>query len=323
MGRSKCPKRPWIVCSAAAVHSNRKYPLYKTSLYTFAKLIGDSENIVPNLVSSISGFSPISRRVFERFKLADQIEKFDASNCLFTIIKVTGNIDLHPDRIDNFQIGYRFEHLLMRFNEQASEAAGDYFTPPSSASCQISPNPANRMSTSPASTARFTIRLAERAAYLPHPRSSSSRKTSGRSLRCSAKNTTMSLEQLPCTQVALERLKDDAGMNDCPILSSAAARQARNQRVGFRSDSVPVSRESQIEAIYSTLRIASTSRRTHLDQDAGPRFREQLSRIHAWSVAASPEMSGMPRFTASTSRRTHLDQDAGPRFREQLASIQA
>ena len=31
--------------------------------------------------------------------------------------------------IDNLQMGYLFEHLVMRFNEQANEEAGDHFTP--------------------------------------------------------------------------------------------------------------------------------------------------------------------------------------------------
>ena len=67
--------------------------------------------------------------IFERFKFGDQIEKLDASNRLFTIVKAMADVDLHPDRIDNLQMGYLFEHLVMRFNEQANEEAGDHFTP--------------------------------------------------------------------------------------------------------------------------------------------------------------------------------------------------
>lgn len=112
-----------------AADPKRKHPLYNTSAYTFASLLGDSENIAPNLVSYINGFSPDARRIFERFKFADQIEKLDASNRLFTIVKAMAALDLHPDRIDNLQMGYLFEHLIMRFNEQANEEAGDHFTP--------------------------------------------------------------------------------------------------------------------------------------------------------------------------------------------------
>lgn len=112
-----------------AADPDRKHPLYNTSPYTFERLLGDPENIAPNLVSYINGFSPTARTIFEKFKFTDQIEKLDASNRLFTIVKAMADVDLHPDRIDNLQMGYLFEHLVMRFNEQANEEAGDHFTP--------------------------------------------------------------------------------------------------------------------------------------------------------------------------------------------------
>ena len=112
-----------------AADEQRRHPLYNTSPYTFAKLLGDAENIAPNLVSYINGFSPTARHIFERFKFADQIEKLDASNRLFTVVKAMADVDLHPGRIDNLHMGYLFEHLVMRFNEQANEEAGDHFTP--------------------------------------------------------------------------------------------------------------------------------------------------------------------------------------------------
>ena len=112
-----------------AADPKRKCALYNTSRYTFSRLIGDAENIAPNLVSYINGFSQTARHIFERFKFADQIEKLDDSNRLFTVVKAMADVDLHPDRIDNLQMGYLFEHLVMRFNEQSNEEAGDYFTP--------------------------------------------------------------------------------------------------------------------------------------------------------------------------------------------------
>lgn len=112
-----------------AADPKRKHPLYNTSRYTFERLLGDPENIAPNLVSYINGFSSTARMIFEKFKFTDQIEKLDASNRLFTIVKAMADVDLHPDRIDNLQMGYLFEHLVMRFNEQANEEAGDHFTP--------------------------------------------------------------------------------------------------------------------------------------------------------------------------------------------------
>ena len=123
------PQAAWDRLLGQAADSQRKHPLYNTSPYTFARLLGDPENIAPNLVSYINGFSPTARSIFEHFNFTDQIEKLDASNRLFTIVKAMADLDLHPNRIDNLQMGYLFEHLVMRFNEQANEEAGDHFTP--------------------------------------------------------------------------------------------------------------------------------------------------------------------------------------------------
>jgi type I restriction enzyme M protein len=111
------------------VDVNRKQALYNTSPYTFQKLLGDSENIAPNLVAYINGFSDTARRIFEKFKFGDQIEKLDSSNRLYAVVQAMAGVDLHPTRISNIEMGYVFEHLIMRFNEQANEEAGDHFTP--------------------------------------------------------------------------------------------------------------------------------------------------------------------------------------------------
>ena len=111
------------------VDEKRQQPLYNVSPFTFQKLLGDSENIAPNLVAYINGFSDTARRIFEKFKFGDQIEKLDSSNRLFAIVKAMTEVDLHPDKISNIEMGYIFEHLVMRFNEQANEEAGDHFTP--------------------------------------------------------------------------------------------------------------------------------------------------------------------------------------------------
>lgn len=108
---------------------NRKQPLYNTSKFTFARLTADAENIAPNLVAYINGFSPTARAIFEKFKFSEQIEKLDDSNRLFNIVKQMASVKLHPAQVDNLQMGYLFEHLVMRFNEQANEEAGDHFTP--------------------------------------------------------------------------------------------------------------------------------------------------------------------------------------------------
>ncbi len=111
------------------VDVKRKQPLYNISAYTFQKLLGDSDNIAPNLVDYIKGFSDTARHIFERFKFSDQVEKLDSSNRLFAIVQAMAGFNFHPSEISNLEMGYLFEHLVMRFNEQANEEAGDHFTP--------------------------------------------------------------------------------------------------------------------------------------------------------------------------------------------------
>ncbi|MCD6534354.1 MAG: SAM-dependent DNA methyltransferase [Deltaproteobacteria bacterium] len=110
---------------------NRKFNLtfHNTSEFTFQKLLGDPDNLAANLTNFIAGFSSRTRKIIEKFRFEEEIEKLDEANRLFEVIKEVAAVDLHPDRIPNIAMGYLFEDLVRRFNEQANEEAGDHFTP--------------------------------------------------------------------------------------------------------------------------------------------------------------------------------------------------
>ncbi|MGX2039961.1 N-6 DNA methylase [Methylocaldum sp. MU1018] len=109
----------------------RKQELFNTSGFTFEKLLGDAPNIAGNLIAYIHGFSPRARDIFDKFEFETEIAKLDEANRLFLIIKefCSAEIDLSPKAISNLQMGYLFEELVRKFNEQANEEAGDHFTP--------------------------------------------------------------------------------------------------------------------------------------------------------------------------------------------------
>ncbi len=109
----------------------REQPLYNVSPFTFRKLLADPDNLATNLVAFIKGFSPKAREVFEKFDFEQEIMKMDKNNRLFKVVKAftDPNVDLHPARVSNLQMGYVFEELVRKFNEQANEEAGDHFTP--------------------------------------------------------------------------------------------------------------------------------------------------------------------------------------------------
>lgn len=110
---------------------NRKFKLnfHNTSRFTFATLLDDPPKLAANLVNYMAGYSNKARKIISHFKFEEEIEKLDDANRLFEIIKEFANVDLHPGRIPNIAMGYIFEDLVRRFNEQANEEAGDHFTP--------------------------------------------------------------------------------------------------------------------------------------------------------------------------------------------------
>lgn len=102
---------------------------HNRSRYDFNKLVGDSGHIAENLQDYINGFSEQTRDIFEKFEFEKQIQKLESKNLLFIVIKKFQEIDLHPDRIDNMQMGYVFEELIRKFAEISNETAGEHFTP--------------------------------------------------------------------------------------------------------------------------------------------------------------------------------------------------
>lgn len=110
---------------------NHKFGLsfHNTSQFTFDNLLDDPDKLPANLKAFINGFSSRARSILEKFKFEEEIERLDEANRLFEIVKEFRKVDLHPDRIPNTAMGYIFEDLVRRFNEQANEEAGDHFTP--------------------------------------------------------------------------------------------------------------------------------------------------------------------------------------------------
>jgi type I restriction enzyme M protein len=102
---------------------------YNTSVLDLAKLLGDQDHIKQNLYSYLQGFSPAARDIFERYEFANQIERLAKDNLLYLVTEKFANIDLHPESVDNAQMGHVFEELIRRFAELSNETAGEHFTP--------------------------------------------------------------------------------------------------------------------------------------------------------------------------------------------------
>ncbi len=102
---------------------------YNTSPLDMKKLMGDQDNIAENMFSYVQGFSPDVRDIFECFDFHTQLDRLGRTNLLYLVTERFANIDLHPDKVSNNQMGLVFEELIRRFAELSNETAGEHFTP--------------------------------------------------------------------------------------------------------------------------------------------------------------------------------------------------
>jgi type I restriction enzyme M protein len=102
---------------------------YNTSPMDLKKLLGDQDHIRENLYSYIEGFSDAVRDIFECFDFHTQVDKLAKSGLLYQVTEKFAQVDLHPNHVDNHQMGLVFEELIRKFAEQSNETAGEHFTP--------------------------------------------------------------------------------------------------------------------------------------------------------------------------------------------------
>ena len=103
--------------------------LWNISGFDLPKVLNDSEHLADNLRDYIHGFSPEIRDVIDKFDFAAQVTRLDRANLLYLVVSKFVEIDLHPDRVSNIEMGYLYEELIRRFSELSNETAGEHFTP--------------------------------------------------------------------------------------------------------------------------------------------------------------------------------------------------
>jgi type I restriction enzyme M protein len=105
------------------------FAFYNTSPFTFERLLQDAPNLAANLGAYINCFSDNMREVLEKFDFRNTIAKLDEAGLLFLVMERFRDIDLHPNKVANHEMGYIFEELIRRFNEALNENPGEHFTP--------------------------------------------------------------------------------------------------------------------------------------------------------------------------------------------------
>ena len=102
---------------------------YNRSKYDLNRLKSDPQNIKMNFQNYLGGFSDNVLEIIENFQLDKPVEKLIKNNRLFILVDKLSEIDLHPDKVSNRDMGLIFEELLRKFSEMSNETSGEHYTP--------------------------------------------------------------------------------------------------------------------------------------------------------------------------------------------------
>ena len=129
-----------------ALQAASKYVFYNTSKWTLQRLKDTATNsqqlLQVNFQEYLNGFSDNVKEIVDKFKLQAQIKHMADKDVLLDVLEkfTSSNINLTPFEkedpdgrklppLSNLGMGYVFEELIRKFNEENNEEAGEHFTP--------------------------------------------------------------------------------------------------------------------------------------------------------------------------------------------------
>jgi len=102
---------------------------FNISKHTLESLKETPKTIEIDFNNYINGFNKDVRDILENFQFDKVIARLVKNKLLYQMIDAICQVDLHPKKVDNHQMGYIFEELIRISNEQSNETAGEHFTP--------------------------------------------------------------------------------------------------------------------------------------------------------------------------------------------------
>jgi len=102
---------------------------FNTSQHTLESLRENPKTIEMDFNNYLNGFNEDVRDIIENFQFDKVISRLIKNKLLYEMIDAIAKVPLHPNEVDNIQMGYIFEELIRISNEQSNETAGEHFTP--------------------------------------------------------------------------------------------------------------------------------------------------------------------------------------------------
>ena len=128
---------------SAALKKTAGQAFYNTSQFTLRRLLDKPKQLKSNFRDYLDGFSDNVQEVIGKFDFRRQLDKLDEADALGHMVEkfITPKINLSPKPVldadgneklpalSNHSMGYVFEELIRKFNEENNEEAGEHFTP--------------------------------------------------------------------------------------------------------------------------------------------------------------------------------------------------
>lgn len=141
--RHKFLEKKNIHSQAPQLEKASRYKFYNTSRFTLRRLLDEPSQIRANFENYLNGFSENVKQIVTKFKFHNQLDTLEESNRLYGLIEkfLSNDINLSPEPVKNEEgkiihagltnhgMGYVFEELIRKFNEENNEEAGEHFTP--------------------------------------------------------------------------------------------------------------------------------------------------------------------------------------------------
>ena len=122
------------------------YVFYNTSKWTLKSIFSTATNnqqiLLANFEEYLDGFSHNVKEIIVRFNLKSEVQRMASKDILLDVLErfVSPHINLTPNPaedpdgnkmpgLSNLGMGYVFEELIRKFNEENNEEAGEHFTP--------------------------------------------------------------------------------------------------------------------------------------------------------------------------------------------------
>lgn len=101
---------------------------HNASPFTLKKALDDPDNLAANLEEYVNLFSS-EIDLFKQYDFVSEIHRMAESSRLNLVTQKFAELDLHPNKVPNAEMGDLFEHLIYKYAEASNEEAGSFYTP--------------------------------------------------------------------------------------------------------------------------------------------------------------------------------------------------